>query len=150
MRRELISTYLFYLQVERSLSAQTCETYRYQLKKLKIWARHERKSYRILREQDIRRWIMQMAKAGLMQSSIAVAISAAKGFFNFLVDGGYVRESPLKNVELPEIVKKLPRGLSVEDINLLLSQPNVKTFKGLLDRTIMELLMPRGFASQSW
>jgi site-specific recombinase XerD len=77
MRRELISTYLFYLQVELGLSAQTCETYCYQLKKLKIWARRERKSYRTLREQDMRRWIVQMAKEGVKQSSIAARPKAS-------------------------------------------------------------------------
>lgn len=51
---------------------------------------------------------------------------------------------PTENLTTPKLEKNLPRVLSEQDIDLLLSQPNPGTVIGLRDKAMLELLYASG------
>lgn len=62
-------------------------------------------------------------------------------WLNFLVDNEYIFLNPIKEIGFEPPNRFLPKNvLSEDEICLLLETPNIKTFTGLRDRTILELL----------
>ena len=56
--------------------------------------------------------------------------------------------NPAKSVKLEKEPKKLPQTLTSEEIDLLLSQPNVTEAKGCRDKAMLELLYATGIRVQ--
>ena len=55
-----------------------------------------------------------------------------------------VSEDPTEALHTPKIEKKLPEILSVEEVDRLLKQPDIRTPKGIRDNAMMELLYATG------
>nr|MBA2645232.1 tyrosine recombinase [Pyrinomonadaceae bacterium] len=72
------------------------------------------------------------------------AISAARGFFHFLLLDGHITADPSAQLVAPLAAQKLPRFLTGEEIEQLLSAPDTSTVKGVRDRTMIELLYATG------
>jgi site-specific recombinase XerD len=71
--------------------------------------------------------------------------AAVRNLFEYLRMTGEVRSNPTAFVEQPKQVRALPKQpLSVEEMDLLLSQPDRKTVLGCRDLAIMELLYSSG------
>ncbi len=66
-------------------------------------------------------------------------------FFRFLSRGGHLDANPASELELPRLPHKLPLAvLSTDEVELVLSQPNLSTPDGLRDRAMLELLYSTG------
>ncbi len=59
------------------------------------------KELRVLKREDISAWITEMARAGLSPGSIARAVSAVRGFFEYLVLDGHIKNNPAANLSTP-------------------------------------------------
>ncbi len=67
-------------------------------------------------------------------------LSCVKGFFKFLVLYDYILYDPTSIIELPRRGNRLPRGiLTLEEMNSLLTLPDIATIQGYRDRVILEL-----------
>jgi len=62
----------------------------------------------------------------------------AKTFFRFLVQEKMIPKDPIRNLELPKSILKLPDVISVEEIERLLDAPNSKTPRGVRDAAMIE------------
>ncbi len=72
-------------------------------------------------------------------------ITVVKMLYRWLVNAGYLPHSPLEAIELPKLPKQLPKAiLSVEEIEQVLSQPDIETPTGLRNRAMMEVLYSTG------
>jgi len=71
-------------------------------------------------------------------------VACFRGFYRFLVVDGTSKASPAADLRPPRAWKTLPRYLSIEEIDLLLAQPDVATPRGLRDRALIELLYATG------
>jgi integrase/recombinase XerD len=142
--RDLSKEFLTYLQVEKGLARHTLEGYRRDLKKLSDWAQHNKKQIHELTRQELRGWIAQLSKDGLAPSSIARAVSAARGLFRFLMLDGHIRIHPTEDLQTPQKFGHLPTFLTEEEINRLFAAPDISKEEGIRDRTILELLYAAG------
>lgn len=72
-------------------------------------------------------------------------LSHLRCFFRFLARREVVAFSPAQDLELPRLGHRLPRSvLTHEEMETVLSQPDVTTLAGLRDRALMELLYSTG------
>jgi len=134
----------FLLTGDRFLSASTVKKYIRAVNRLKVWARWKRKSVRDLTVKDCNRWKLGMVKGGLVPGTVNVMLVGARRFFGFLQLDGYLKHNPFELVPLLPLPQQLPRHLTPEEVDRLLDVPDVSTYYGLLDRTIMELLYSAG------
>ncbi len=68
-----------------------------------------------------------------------------KGFCRWLVRESFLPSNPASDLVLPKMTRRLPRTiLSVEEIDLILAQPDTATPIGLRDRAMIELLYSSG------
>lgn len=142
--RDLIREYLAYMQVEKGLSANSIASYRRDLAKLKLWASSNNIEPQNLTKKEAAAWIRSLTTAGLSPRSVARAVSGAKGFCRFLLLDGHIKCDPFGDVVVPQSAQSIPRFLNEEEMERLLSAPDVECLEGVRDRAMLELLYATG------
>src|SRR6185503_11578603 len=125
--RDLVKEFLNYVQVEKGLSHNTLESYARDLNRLDRWSNRSGKALPELTRSDLRKWIAQLSKDGLAPSSVARAVSAARGLFRFLMLDGHIKSHPTDDLDTPQRFAYLPQFLTEDEINRLLVAPDVST-----------------------
>ena len=144
MSRDFIKEFLTYIQVEKGLARHTLESYERDLARLQTWANTNGKHISELTRSDLRKWIASLSREGLAPTSIARAVSAARGFFKFLMLDGHIKSHPAEDLDTPQRFSYLPKFLTEEEINRLLAAPDIATEEGIRDRAILEIMYATG------
>ncbi len=142
--RDFKREFLTYLQVEKGLARNSLESYSRDLTRLSDWATKNGKVIEDLTRTDLRKWIASLSRDGLAPTSIARAVSAARGFFKFLMLDGHIKHHPAEDLDTPQRLNYLPRFLNEDEINRLLAAPDVATEEGIRDRAVLELMYATG------
>ena len=142
--RDLTKEFLAYIQVEKGLSRNTIESYARDLARLREWATKNGRLIEDLTRPDLRKWIAQLSKDGLAPSSVARAVSAARGLFRFLMLDGHIKAHPTEDLDTPQRFAYLPQFLTEDEINRLLSAPDIAKEEGIRDRALLELMYAAG------
>ena len=144
LNRDLVREFLTYLQVEKGLSANTLENYARDIAKMRSWAEQQGKPVENLERKDLREWIARMSRDGLAPASVSRSVSAARGFFRFLMLDGHIKRHPAEDIHTPQRNARLPKFLSEEEMERLLFAPDIKTDLGVRDRALLELMYAAG------
>ena len=140
---DLIDEFITYLRIERGLAENTIEAYSRDLVRfMKYLESLDLNPVKISR--NVIRDYLGLLAHDLSKSSQARNISAVKTFFRFLVSEGRMEENPARLLETPRIQRKLPDILSLDEVDQLLSQPDITTHLGQRDRAMLELLYATG------
>ncbi|HVQ37677.1 MAG TPA: tyrosine-type recombinase/integrase, partial [Pyrinomonadaceae bacterium] len=142
--RDLIKEYITYLQVEKGLARHTLESYGRDLKRLDRWASKKGLEVSQLTRPDMRKWIADLSREGLAPSSVARAVSAARGFFQFLMRDGHIKIQPTEDLDTPQKFSYLPKFLTEDEIDRLFASPDISTKEGIRDRAMLELMYAAG------
>lgn len=132
------------MQVEKAVSRHTLDSYTRDLKRLNDWSNRIGKPVQYLSRSELRRWIGELSREGLAPASVARAVSAARGFFRFLMLDGHIETYPAEDLDTPQKRTYLPAFLTEEEINRLFSGPDVSKPEGVRDRAILELMYAAG------
>ena len=88
-------------------------------------------------------WIIFLRREGLSNRSIQRNISSLKNFYKYLFKNGITNTNYFESVQSPKIGETLPKALTPEDVEKLLSfEP--KTFSDTRDKAFLELLYSSG------
>ena len=139
----LADQFINHLRVERGLSDNTIQSYSRDL--MKFFRFLEQKGISPL--QVTRDHIMEYTgslKPALSFRSIARGLSALKMFFRFLISEGKIKDSPARLLESMKLPSRLPEILTRNEVDLLLSQPDLSTSLGRRDKAMLELLYATG------
>ena len=80
----------------------------------------------------------------LSQRTISRILSSIRSFFNYLIAEKVRDDNPAKLVEMPKLNRKLPEVLSIEEVDLFLSEIDTGSPAGLRDRALFELIYSCG------
>jgi integrase/recombinase XerC len=111
-----------HLEVERRLAPNTLTMYRDAFKRLVAFATAQPVALREVQPHHVRRWAAQLNAKGLAPRSIAIQLSAWRGFYRWLGRDGHVALNPVDGVRPPRAAKPLPKALSVEQAVALAEQ----------------------------
>ena len=153
----LIHTYLDHLTVERGMSPHTVTAYRRDLQRYadylaEIGVTDSSQvsgtmigSYAArLREgiatPDGGGW----AEPPLANASVARAVIAVRSLHRFAAAEGLTREDPARGIRPPKPPRRLPKALSLEQVQAMLEVPSTDTDVGLRDAALLELLYGTG------
>ena len=109
-----IAAHLGYLRVERRVAARTLAVYGIALARLQRSAAAAGIALRAAEVQHVRRWAAQLHAGGLGPRSIALELSAWRGFYRWLGRDGHVAANPVAGVRAPRAARPLPKALSVD------------------------------------
>lgn len=78
------------------------------------------------------------------KKTILRRVSSIRSFFKFTFVQGIYQMNPAEDLESLKIEKKIPMPLTYDQISELFKQPDIETYLGFRDRTIMELFYSSG------
>lgn len=81
---------------------------------------------------------------GVKVVSINTRLSALRAFFNFLYKQKHIPKNPMGNIKLLKDRKKVIPTFTKEQLNKIFKQPDLKTFTGVRDYTIMMMFLETG------
>jgi site-specific recombinase XerC len=128
----LVQNFLAHL-VERSVSPCTLRNYSHALREFSAWQAREGTEncdWPKLTRDHFRSYVRFLGRQGLGRAAIQLRFSALRTFYKFLVREGRVESTPLKNLSLPKLEKRLPQFLTAEQMTALLNAP-FKKLQGL-------------------
>jgi len=135
-----VTAFLAYATAEKGLAPNSLAAYRRDLAALRTWAEKNRITKPSeLRDADLRRYLLVVSER-LAARSRARLVSTLRGFFRFLTAEGLASRDPTSTLLAPRTGRKLPRVLSLAQIELLLAAPRGDEPVVLRDRTLLELL----------
>ena len=142
---QAIKDYKSYLKIERGLSLNSIVSYENDILSLKnyILDNKIKESPIECAPDTVNSFIYNSSKKNSPRSQ-ARKISGLKSFFKFLVFEGYLKSSPMSNIESPKLGRKLPDILNVEEISQMISSINIKEKFGQRNKTIIEILYGTG------
>jgi len=140
-----IEAFLEYLTLEKNLSSNTLQSYAIDLKDFKNFLQKEKiKRIEEVSVETILLFLERLRKKGLSSSSISRKLSALRSFFRFLeLEKGF-SHNPVLLIESPKLPRRLPRVLTVNEVERLLSAPDPSTPQGLRDKAMLETLYATG------
>lgn len=138
----LLNKFLNYLSVEKGLSRNTVASYARDLEKYFLFMRQ--KGPDDISEDDVIAFLAHLSADGISAASAARNLSAIRGFHKFLLIDQLAKSDPTVNLDTPRGWKRLPKALSMSDVEALLSQPDPFTPIGLRDKAMLELLYATG------
>ncbi len=135
-----------YLQLERSLSANTLEAYLHDLEKLVQFfdSRQVHIQPEQVRHEELIQFIQWISELGMTARTQARVLSGIKAFYKYLLMENQLQDDPTALIEGPRIGKKLPDFLSVEEINQLLAAIDLSLPEGQRNRAMLETLYSCG------
>lgn len=92
----------------------------------------------------IRGFLAMLSLKGQNKRTIARRLSSLRSFFRYAQTQAMVQINPTEDLDSPKLDRKLPVSLTYEQIKHLFDQPDLSTYLGLRDRTILELFYSSG------
>ncbi len=140
-----IDGYLTHLKVERRLSANTLEAYARDLRRMATHvATRGRTSAGAVTEADLLDILVVLSCEGMSARSVTRMLVTMRGFFVHLLREKAIEADPIARIEFPGRWKKLPRVLSITQVDALLAQPDRRTILGQRDHAILQLFYASG------
>ncbi|MEO6463757.1 MAG: site-specific integrase, partial [Candidatus Eisenbacteria bacterium] len=132
------------LALLRRSSPRTIAAYRYDLVDYLSFLRSRGQSEpRAVTPPDVVDYLLAMRRGGAAASTLARRRSALRGFHAHCARAGIAPADPTASLPALKQGRRLPRALAIEEVELLLAQPNAGAPLGLRDRALLEL----GYAS---
>jgi len=143
--RELIDSFLDYLSVERALAKNTIAAYRADLNfYLDFIDKRGIIIFSKVTKNDIVDFMLSQKTAGISPTSISRRLAAIRMFHRFLARERILKSDPTALIDSPRLWKKVPDALSLNEVELLISQPDVRLQQGIRDKAILETLYATG------
>ncbi len=133
-----VEDYLLFLKTEKKLGDNTINSY---MLDLEDFFKTFNGSIESCTKKDILTYISSIN--GLEVSTVNRHISSLKSFFNYLVDESIIKVSPMEEVSSLKSPKKLPKYLSISEVNKLLNIPLNSEFD-YRNKAMLELMYATG------
>jgi integrase/recombinase XerC len=125
-RDQWVGKFLAHLATDRGASIYTQRNYRQALEEFTRWHVQERQTSPIwdkLQRDDFRGFVRFLGRNNLSRAATQLRFSALRTFYKFLIRHGGATASPIKNLSLPKLEKRLPRFLTRQQMLDLLAAP---------------------------
>ena len=133
-----------YLRLERGLSPNTLDAYSRDLKNFSIYSQGLNETCLTVDKDLIRSFIQTLSKEGKSSRTQARMRSSLRTFFIFLKEEELIDISPIEGIATPQLERKLPIYLSIQEMNSLLAAIDRSRSQGERDNAIVETLYACG------
>jgi integrase/recombinase XerD len=140
----LVDGYLDHLRIERRLATNSVESYARDLVHLGRFAAGRETPLAALDRAALEAFVRALMSAGMSPRSVARIVSATRGFYRYLTISRRIAVNPADDLQPPRAWAALPKYLSIDEVDILLAQPDVSTPRGLRDRAFIEVLYATG------
>lgn len=145
MIAKIIDEYLVYLTAERGMSENTIVAYQNDI--LRFAAYLKEKSLTDVTQMDkycLKNYLAYLLQLNLSAATCARNVASLKSFLKFLFTEKYIAKNLSAEISGPKKEQVLPKFLTIEEVDYLLSLPKVSTIMGCRDKAMLELLYATG------
>ena len=134
------------LRIEKNLSTNSIVSYKADLNRYLnfLFNIESIKNLNSIRQIHIRNFIRYLNDQNLSSSSINRSFSSIRSYHKFLSGEEKMSHNPTQLLEPPKQSKKLPKVLSVQEINEIINSVNLESPMGYRDIAILETLYSAG------
>lgn len=141
--------FLEYLKAIKNASVHTIRNYGIDLSNFQEFLTAELKESSEVYLDDINRKTIRNFLAHLTHSkqhkrTIVRRLSTLRSFFKYTFEHQLSSTNPTETLDTPKIDKKIPSPLSYDQVKVLFDTPDIKSYLGFRDRTILELFYSSG------
>ncbi|MBD3667674.1 MAG: site-specific tyrosine recombinase XerD [Kangiella sp.] len=144
MSESIIEQFCDQIWMEQGLSDATLSSYRSDLKLFSKWLQKQGKTLTNSAPSDIQQYLAERYSKQYSSRSTARFLSSARKFYRYLLQSNQIKVDPTQQIESPKIQPPVPKSLSEDEVDNLLSQPDLDTALGLRDKAMLELLYSSG------
>ena len=135
--------YIDFLKIEKRQSQNTLDAYQRDINLFDFYLSN--KSLEDVERGDVRSFLVYLrSKVGLAPSSVARSLSSLRSFYDYLYVENIIQENPTETIVSPRSRRKLPNVISLDEVDALLSSPNINTSAGIRDSAMLELIYATG------
>lgn len=131
-----------YILVEKNFSKHTAKAYYSDILSYLIWL--DNSPCEDVNFSKVREYLHFMQKFNYKKTTIARKIASIRTFYKYLHRERKVENNPAENLISPKRPKSLPKFLTTDEIEQILSNINIDTPAGYRNRAILELLWASG------
>lgn len=139
---DILKEYYTYLRLEKSLAENSVAAYRRDLNKLIVFLQGKNLVDATL--EDLQDFVYEQSKTTTNTRSQARMISGIRSFYKFLIYNRYIDTDPSELIDLPRLDDRLPKVLTVEEIDAMINAIDLSTNEGHRNRAIIEMLYGSG------
>ena len=134
MDLQILSQYLDFLEIERGLSQNTIDAYRRDLTEfLEFCLSKNVEEINKIERTHINGYILKLHENKLNPTSVMRKTASLRGFFKWLCANEICEKNPALTLEPPKVPQKLPKVITAEEINIILSENLNKREKVILE-----------------
>jgi integrase/recombinase XerD len=142
---QYLDQFLSYLVVEKGLSTNTLDAYGRDLSRyLDFLSQRKISMPEAIRSTDILQFLTLLKNQGLAPRSRARSLVSVRSFHRFLHGEGFCQQNPASRIEAPRNLPSLPKTISHDEVERLLSAPLGDEPFALRDRAMLEVLYATG------
>ena len=122
----LADGFLNYLRIERNASPLTLRNYAAEIEAYRAWHDGKTKTQVDWAQVDafqVRSYLVHLSERQYDRTTIHLKISALRSFFRWLVRSERMKQNPVVGLTLPKLQRKLPKFLTIQQIEALLNAP---------------------------
>jgi integrase/recombinase XerD len=119
-----IALFLDMLAAERGAEKNTLAAYRRDLADFADHLAPRRRPLSTATTEDVRGYLGELARRGLLATTVARRLSAIRQFYRFLYAEGHRRDDPAAVLEGPKRARALPKTLTIAEVDRLLRVAN--------------------------
>jgi integrase/recombinase XerD len=141
-----ISEFLHYIQVERGLAKNTIQSYERDLKQYELYIKNVENLHHIqdIDRQTIVQYIYFLKEQGRAETTIARTIASIRAFHQFALREKLAEKDPSVHLDIPKKAKRLPKVLSMQEVEALLAAPKENDHFSIRNRAMLETLYATG------
>jgi integrase/recombinase XerD len=134
-----------WLTTEQGLAPNTVGAYEADIKKyLEFLAGEGKDMGRKAEPADVHSYLAFLSECGLAPSSIRRNLSSVRAFHRFLVSEQVAHTDPTETVAQPRAWRRVPKALTIRDIEILLAAPDTSRPLGVRDKAMLEFAYATG------
>lgn len=142
---EDVEEYLRFLTIERGLSKNTIESYKRDIKQyLTFIAESKITDWDQIDRYIVLSFLQNLKEQKKSAGTIIRMISCLRRFHQFLKQEQLSKGDPMLHIDTPKKAQKLPKVLSIKEVDQLIETPNTGETLGLRDRAMLEVLYATG------
>ncbi len=145
---ETIKGFNFFLQIDKSLSANTLNAYIRDVTSFVTYLENNQKKHLSpldIKKEDLQDFLIYLhQETKISETSQARKISGLRAFYKYLLYEDIININPMDLIESPTITRKLPQVLSFEEIELIENSMDVSKPEWFRNKAIVETLYACG------
>ena len=134
------------LRVEKNLSTNSIISYKTDLKRYINFLINKEsiQDLNSIRQIHIRNFIRYLNDQNLSSASINRSFSSIRSYHKYLSGEEKISHNPTQLLEAPKISKKLPKVLSIQEVDVIINSVKLEESMGYRDKAILETLYSAG------